>query len=47
MSFVLDLIVSFILLGCTYTLVAIGFSFWAEGGRLFTARNARPHAPAT
>ena len=28
-------------------LAAIGFSAWAEGGRLFKARNARPHAPAT
>ena len=28
-------------------LIAIGFSFWAEGGRLFTARNVRPRAPAT
>ena len=28
-------------------LVALGFSFWAEGGRLFRTRNVQPHATAT
>ena len=28
-------------------LIAIGFTFWAEGGRLFKARNVTPHATAT